>query len=1046
MINQIVSAAFNRTRTVLLLFGFLMFYGWTAYENIPKESDPDVQIPYIYVSLYYQGISAEDAERLLVKPVENELANVEGLKELKGTASQDYASVLLEFTAGFDSDKALRDVRDRVDQVKSKLPEDADEPIVKEINVALFPVIGVVMSGNVPLRTLINHARELEDRLNGLEGVLEVNIDGDREDVMEILVDPQVLETYDINLETLFEVINRNNQLIAAGSLESKTGRISVKVPGVIEDISDVLTLPIKYQGQKSVLFRDVASVKRTFKDPEDYARLNGKSAVTLNVSKRIGSNIIETIDRVRAAVKKEQENWPPAIKVTYRHDESQDIMDMLNDLENNILSAILLVMTIIIATLGFRSGLLVGLAIPGSFLTAILTLYLFGFTTNVVILFSLILVVGMLVDGAIVITELANRNMVLENMDSKAAYQAASIRMAWPIISSTMTTMLVFMPLLVWPGIVGQFMKYLPITVLIALMASLVMTLIILPVIGGLLGKPKSLERQKKQIFDSENEEKLIQKSGFVGGYIKVLSLALRFPLITFSAVVGFAIVIYISYFTFGKGVEFFPSIDVDYAKVQIRARGNLSISEKDTLVRKVEAKISSIPDLKDYYAKTINQVSGQNTNDMPEDTIGFVEVQFNDWRERRKPEIIIDDIRQRTKDIPGIIVEVLEDKPGPRQGKPIQIEIKGSTPQLTDAATQTIKDAISEIAGVIDVEDTLSVPGIEWQIKIDREKAAEFAIDVATLGNSIRLITNGVKVADYRPEDTTDEVDIIARFPGRERNFEELLDLKINSQGVLVPMRNFTTLVPKEKTTSIQRVNSSRVETIKANISSKYLVDNKLKEISSLIPTLELDPKIDVIFKGESEDQDEASNFLKTAFLIAIFLMLILLVTQFNSFYQAFLILSAIITSTAGVLLGLLITNQPFGIVMCGIGVISLAGVVVNNNIILIDTYNEMREKGHNTRMALIITGSLRLRPVLLTSITTVLGLMPMVLSLNIDFFERTIDFGAPSTQWWNQLSTSVAGGLTFSTILTLLLTPAMIMLGHNMYCKFKGLDPNE
>ena len=1046
MINSIISTAFDRTRTIILLFLFLVIYGWVGYEKIPKESDPDVQIPFIYVSVTHQGISAEDSERLLVKPIENELINVEGLKEITGTSQEVFASIMLEFNAGFDIDTALRDVRDKVDQVKSELPDDADEPIVKEINVALFPVIAVVLSGPVPQRELVQYARDLKDSLKGAEGVLEVNVDGDREDVMEIIVDPQTLETYNLNLESFFNAINRNNQLIAAGSMESDKGRISIKIPGVIESIKDVLTLPIKFQGQQSVLFRDIAKIRRTFKDPVDFVNFNNDSAVTLNISKRIGTNIIETINNVREAVELERESWPDSIKITYRHDESRDILDMLNDLENNILSAILLVMIVIIATLGVRSGLLVGLAIPGSFLTTILILYIFNYTTNIVILFSLILVVGMLVDGAIVITELANRNMVVEKMSAKKAYHTASVRMALPIISSTLTTMLVFTPLLFWPGIIGQFMVFLPTTVLIALTASLVMTLVILPVIGGMLGKPRDLKKQEKQIFDSEDTERLLKKTGFVGEYVKLLTLVLKYPFIAFITIISVAIIIYINYFMFGKGVEFFPNIDIDYAKVQIRARGNLSLTEKRELVQQVEKAIVPIPDIKDYYTKTLDQVRGQDSNRMSEDTIGFVEVQFEDWHTRRKPNIIINDIRKATENIPGVIVEVLEDKPGPGQGKPIQIEIRGPTPKITDDITAFIRDQISEIPGIVDVEDTLAIPGIELEIKIDREKAAEYEIDVTTLGNTVLLITKGITIAEYRPDDTNEEVDIITRFPESERNFEKLLDLKIQTIHGLVPMQNFAKLIPKDKTTSIQRVNTKRTETIKANVASEYLVDDKIKEIMMLLSTLELNPKISVTFKGESKDQAEASTFLKTAFFIAVFLMLLLLVTQFNSFYQAFLILSAIVTSTAGVLLGLLITNQPFGIVMSGIGVIALAGIVVNNNIILIDTYNEMKAKGYDTKTSLLITGSLRLRPVLLTSITTVLGLMPMVLSLNIDFFERTIDYGAPSTQWWNQLSTSIAGGLTFSTILTLLLTPAMIMLGHNIYTKLTKKPTHE
>ncbi|MDX1656830.1 MAG: efflux RND transporter permease subunit, partial [Candidatus Competibacteraceae bacterium] len=463
--KSVIEAAFDRTRTALLTLLFILISGSLAYMAIPKESDPDVAIPIIIVSMSYEGISPEDSERLLIRPMERELQSIEGIKEMTATAAEGYGNILLEFDAGFDADRALQDVREKVDIAKTQLPPGTEEPSVNEINVALFPVLTLILSGPVPERTLVALARDLQDRIEALPGVLEVDIGGDREELMEIVVDPLVMETYDITYEDLFNLIQRNNRLVAAGALDTGTGRIAVKVPGVIENVQDVLTLPVKVVGSTVVTFQDVAVVRRTFKDPEGFARVNGQPAVALEVKKRIGANIIETIEAIRGIVAERQDHWPASVQLALTQDKSEDIRTMLGDLQNNVISAVILVMIVIVAALGPRSAILVGLAIPGSFLAGILVLYTLGYTLNIVSLFSLILVVGMLVDGAIVVTELADRRMA-EGLERHRAYAEAAKRMAWPIISSTATTLAVFVPLLFWPGVVGEFMKYLPITV----------------------------------------------------------------------------------------------------------------------------------------------------------------------------------------------------------------------------------------------------------------------------------------------------------------------------------------------------------------------------------------------------------------------------------------------------------------------------------------------------------------------------------------------------------------------------------------------------
>jgi len=1031
--NAIIDAAFSRGRTVVLAFVLILVTGASAYLSIPKESEPDVPIPTIYVSVTHEGISPGDAERLLARPLEKELQSIEGLKEMRSVSAEGYAAVTLEFDAGFDADQALLDAREKVDLAKPELPPDSDEPRVTEVNVALFPVLTVVLSGAAPERTLVDIARDLQDKVEALQGVLEVDIGGDREEVMEIIADPSVMQTYDISYTDLFSLVQRNNRLVAAGAMETGAGRMVLKVPGVIEEIEDVLNLPVKVVDGTVVTFEDIASVRRTFKDPDGFARVGGQPAVVLEISKRSGANIIETIEAARQIIEDERTTWPQGIAVSYLQDKSERISTMLGDLQNNVLTAIVLVMIVIVAALGTRPAILVGLAIPGSFLAGILVINGMGLTLNIVVLFSLILVVGMLVDGAIVTTELADRKMA-EGNDRKTAYADAAKRMSWPIIASTATTLAVFVPLLFWPGVVGEFMKFLPLTVLITLIASLAMALVFIPVLGGMIGGTESGDSVNLDALRAAENGDLSQIGGYTGGYLRGLRILLRHPAKAFGVAVLCLFAAYAAYIGLGRGVEFFPSVEPDFAQVQVQARGDLSIQERDGLVRKVERRLLGLPELKTVYARTIGAGQRSGNRSLAEDVIGVIQLEFIDWQKRRPAAEIVPELRARTADIPGILVQVREQESGPSAGKPIQIEVSARAPEKLAPAIETIRSLFQDIGGFVDVEDSRPLPGIEWRLNVDREKAARYGADVALLGDAVKMVTSGIQLAEYRPDDVDEELDIRVRFPFNARNLEQLNQLRVPTSNGQVPISNFVTFEPAPNTGTLNRTDSRRVMTIEADVAEGLLVDDQVKRIKATLPGANLDPAVSIAFKGQDEDQRQAADFLAGAFATAIFLMIGILVTQFNSFYQAGLVLSAIVFSTAGVLLGLLVTGQPFGVVMGGIGVIALAGIVVNNNIVLIDTFNDLRTRGLEPMEAILRTAAQRMRPVLLTSVTTVLGLLPMVFTVNIDLIGREISVGAPSTQWWTQLSSAIAGGLTFATALTLVLTPCLLMMGEN------------
>ncbi|HEY9549744.1 MAG TPA: efflux RND transporter permease subunit, partial [Kiloniellaceae bacterium] len=919
--NAIIDAALSHSRTVILTLVLILVAGTVAYQAIPKEDSPDVNIPMLYVNVVHEGISPEDAERLIIKPLEKELRAIEGVKEMSATAHLGGANVVLEFDAGFDADQALLDVREKVDLAKAELPEDAEEPTVHEINLSLFPVLTVSLSGTAPERTLLRIARDLQDRIEGIASVLEADIIGDRDELLEIVIDPLALESYNLSAGDILEMVAKSNLVVAAGALDTGQGRFAVKVPGLFETMADIVNLPVKVNGDAVVRFRDVASLRRTFKDSDGFSRINGQPSLALEVSKRTGENIIETIESVRSVVEAQRANWPATVTVAYSQDKSTDIRNSLLDLQNNVLSAILLVMIVVVGALGFRSACLVGIAIPGSFLAGILVLAMGGLTVNIVVLFGLILAVGMLVDGAIVVTEYADRKMI-EGLPRKQAYGLAGKRMAWPIIASTATTLAAFLPLLFWPGVVGEFMKYLPITLIATLTASLVMALVFVPTLGSIFGAPGGTAdaATMKAVAAGESGD-LGAIKGWTGRYLAVLGFALRHPAKIVIAAVLVLVAVVVAYGSLGRGVEFFPDVEPNNAVVQVHARGNLAVEERDALLRQVEAVVLAIQrERGEFHAITAESMasSGQRGGDEAEDLIGKITLEFTDWFLRRPANEILAEIRERSAIFAGVLVEARKEEAGPPVGKPVQIEVSASDPALLEPAAQRIAGAMEGMGGFIDMEDGTQIPGIEWELAVDRAQAAKFGADISLIGSYVRMITNGMKIGEYRPDDSSEEIDIVVRLPVQYRTVGQLDDIRIQTTAGLVPIANFVDRVPKQKIGLLRRTDGNRAVTVKADVSPGLLVDDKVREIRAWLATQEFHPSIAIEFKGEDEEQKAASDFLGKAFAVALFLMAIILVTQFNSFYSALLILSAVIMSTVGVMIGLLVTGQPFGIVM--------------------------------------------------------------------------------------------------------------------------------
>ncbi len=1032
MIAPIIDTAVRRRRLFLTVFVMILIAGIYAYARIPKENNPDIQFPFFSVSIPHEGISPEDAERLLVKPMEKQLLTVSGLKELTATAQQGGAFLVLEFESDVDPDKALQDVREAVDLAKGDLPTDTDEPIVREYSAGDDPILTIVLYGGLPERTMFRIADDLKDRLESIASVLRAEVSGKRDEVLEVIVDPAKLETYDISLSQLLALVQRNNILVAAGALDTGAGRFAVKVPGLFADARDVARLPIKATADGIVTLGDVAQARRRFKEPYSYARFNGRPAITIEIIKRAGTNTVRTAQAAKAVVEATAKSWPPGLHYAFLNDESVYVADFLETLRNSVLSAVALVAIVVVAALGTRSGLLVGLTIPGSFLLGIAILYFLGYSINTVVLFGLILAVGMLVDGAIVVSEYADRKMI-EGLDRVEAYRLAARRMSWPIISSTATTLAAFLPLLFWPGILGDFMSYLPLTVIFVLMASLLIALVFLPSLGAAFGRPGEADPNLVAQLSGARRFDPERLTGLTGLYARTLARIIRRPGLVAGATVLVLVGIYALYAIDNKGQILFPDGEPDWARVYVHARGNLSIDEMDRLVREVERRLEGIAGVKDVYTR-VGAGSGR-----AKDAIGRVSLLLADWRERPPAAEIEAEIRKRLAGLAGIKAEFVEQQSGPVQGKAIQLRVIGDDPAAVADAVERVRAKMESMPGLVDVEDTRAVPGIEWRLEVDREEAGRFGTDVATIGRFVQLVTNGALVGRYRPDNADDDVDIRLRFPPEERGILTLDRLRVPTAQGMVPVGNFLRRVARPKTGDIERRDGERVITVAADVAEGVQPPAMVAELRRWLAQQHFAPGVTFRFAGQDELERESSGFLTSAFLVALFLMAIILLAQFDSFYQAGLILTAVLLSTIGVVFELWLLERPFVIVMTGVGVIALAGIVVNNNIVLIDTYDRLVKSGEDPWKAIVHTGVQRLRPVLLTSITTIIGLLPMVFQFNIDFLARRVEIGSPTSFVWVDLALAIAFGLLFATVLTLVVTPSLLAFRLSLAARF-------
>ena len=1027
-----IDTAVSRSRTTLSIFVAIMLTGFGSYLSIPVELNPDVEVPIIITTIIHEGISPEDAERLLAKPTEVELKSLDGITQISSFSSENAATIITEFDISFESKTALSDVREAVNRAKARFPANTEEPLMQEVSAAGLPVVQIAVGGQgVPERVLLRVAEQLQREIEILPQILEAVMVGNREELLEAEIDPGKLETYGIPNSAIVSTVMNNNRLIPAGQVDTGQGSFSVKVPGLIENAEDLFNLPLASTDLGVLTVADIAEVRRTFKDATRYSYSNGSASISLNVNKRKGANLVESMEQIDAVVERIRPTLPPSVTLSYINNTAPLVLEQNLGLQGNMATAMVLVLIVVIASVGVRSGLIVTLAVPFSFFFAFIIISLLGFTYNFMVIFGLLLGLGMLIDGAIVMVEYADRKMA-EGLNSLEAYRAAVDRMFWPIMASTATTLAAFLPIMFWPGVSGQFMSYLPITVFAVLIGSLFYALLFAPTIGALIGQGSAAA---KAFAKGGNDDGRVVATGITRLYEKSLKVAVKLPITVFLLSIVTLVTIVWAYGRYGKGVEFFTGVEPSQTQIQVFARGNYSPAELRDVMLSVQERIYEVGYFKGIVMQSgTGQQLGGDQQTAP-DLIGYIFVEMVDRRERELDGFEVEDrYRQAIANLPGARAEVVSLEQGPPVGKEIQIELSGEELEPLFAEAARIRSFLeNDMTGLIDIDDTAPVPGIEWEIEVDRARAAMMGASMAEIGTAIQLMTNGVFMGDYRPNDSEEEVDIRIRYPAEYRGIEQMDTIRIATANGPVPISSFVTRVAKPAVSSIQRVDGARVVYVRANPAPGIVASNKLVEIDAWLEENPPQRGVTAVFRGANEEQANSAAFLGKAFSLAMALMAILLVTQFNSYYQALIILSSVLLSTAGVLLGLLTTGQTFSVILTGIGIVALSGIIVNNNIVLIDTFNYLKAKHGDWTLEEIIvqTGVQRLRPVFLTTFTTGFGLLPLAMHVSVDLINAEIEVGGPITSQWVSLASAIVFGLSFATILTLIVTPAMLAL---------------
>lgn len=1086
----------NNYLSVFVVISLLVIFGWKSYQSLPRETFPEIKVPYIFVNTLYLGVSPKDIEILVTNPLEKNFKNLKGLKTVQSYSKESYSSIFLEFEPEVDVDTALQRVKDKVDLSKKDLPEDAEDTIVKEFNLDDFPFININLFGKYDLNRLTKIAEDLKEGIEQVDGILEVNMIGGQEREIQIIISPQKLQEKNLSFSDIKEAVQVENINIPGGNIDIGKIKYSIRIPGEFKKIHSIQNLIVEYQKGNPIYLKDVAEVKDSFKDQESYSRFNGKSSITLAVKKRTGYNILKASETVKKETNKFLSHHKlQNLEVYFLGDMSKYVRNMIKDLENNILTGFFLVFFVLLIFLGVKNATLAGLSIPFSMLTSFMVLHLLGFTANFIVLFSLVLALGMLVDNAIVIIENIHRYFQSGMSIKKAAFKGAT-QVSMPVITSTLTTLVAFLALIFWPGIMGKFMGYLPKTLIITLSSSLLIALFITPVIIAnfhrfyifaltlilllltplclfVTGKAsfmpvfkvtlliatiigffslvffvmkssiyiKSKTIKKMNIKNNQNKK----ESFIIKLYEQILTFSLKHCIVILISIIFLFIFTLFAYGKWGQKPIFFPELTPTEGYVNLELPPGSIISETDKIANEIDGKLKNYTDIKNFNTNIALQSnngmhgsSGKTASNKAQFTLEFYDRNLDNVPKEFNPMQTLSDLRNDLKYIPGAKIEVKRDENGPPRGAPVSIKIAGDNFEKLKLLSSEVKNYIQNIPGLINLKDDYEEGLPEIVIRLDRQKMAVLGVNTSKVASAIRTAIYGEKVSVFRDVNTEEEYDMTIRYPRQNRqNIENLESIFIkNFQGNNIPLKIFSDIYFSKGVGYVIHKDFERVIEVTAELTKNanaQEIRNKVKTI--LKKKLNLPQGYKISFTGEAESQEESSSFLKNAFILAIFLIFLVLITQFHSFLMPFIVLATILLSMIGFLWGLIITKTAFTIVMSGIGIISLAGIVVNNGIVLLEYIIELRNEGKPKLEAIITAGKIRFRPVMLTAITTILGLLPMSTGYSFDFYNLRFAYSPEATEWWSSMSNGLIFGLLVATLLTLVVVPTMYYLSDNI-----------
>ena len=1049
---NIWSLAVDNRTAVYVLIVLIVILGFGAYRGLPREASPDITIPLVIVSTAYVGVSPVDIEGLITQPIERAIKGLKDVKEITSVSKEGLSTIRVEFNTGIDIDEALRRVRDKVNSTRGDLPADIMEPVVSEINISEFPIMYVNVGGQVGLARLRKTAKDLQDKIEAIPGVIRADLNGGLEPEVQVNADVNRLNAYQVSFDDLAGAIRGENLTIPGGSIDTKEAALTVRVPGEFKDVRPLEDIVVKIQNGKPIYLRDVAVVDYSFEDRTTYARLNDQEVVSLAVRKRAGENLLRIAAAVKTIVETEQKTLPAGINLDISNDQSKFVTRMVKELENSIATGMFLVVLSLFMFFGFKNSILISTAIPLSMFVGFVVLSAFNITLNVVVLFSLVLVLGILVDDAIVVIENIYRHQQEYDEPPPVAAKKAAGEVFVPVLTSTITTLSAFFPLLLWPGIVGSFMKFFPITLIITLSASLFVAYVISPVQGA---QWINYRREiKKAKFNLEHPHWYRKYNPFTilyhkvdevafpwlqQEYVRILQWSLARKRSTMLGSFGLLVFIMIAFAFLNKGVEFFPNTEPSQVSIAIEMPPGTSLDVTNAVGRVLENRLHTIPGRHDveYVSTSIGtsdnpfDFGGQGTSNKGTVAINFYEKVKRD----QSTFTTLEEVRGTTAGIAGPDLRVAKQQMGPPVGSPVSIEISGEDYAQLAALSKSIREKIKNVPGLVDLKDDYNAGRPEVEVIVDREKAGLFWTSTGQIASTVRAAIAGVEASKYRVGE--DEYKIRVRL--REDQRESMADLEklhinfMNRRGQVlsIPLTSVAELRRTTGVTDIKRKDQKRVVTISGDVEGR-VPSEVLNDVQARLSGVELPAGYTISFTGSQEEQQKAADFLSRALVITLLLVFLIMVSEFNSLKVPFVIMVSVLLSLIGVLFGLIVTRTPFSVLMTGVGVVSLAGIVVRNGIVLLDfVKHKQKEAGMTLETALLEAGRIRLRPVLLTATATVLGVLPMGTGIDFDWREFHFILGAESAGFWRPLAVAIIFGLSISTFLTLIIVPTAYSL---------------